>query len=52
MPIGMPGLPELIIIAFILVVLFGARKVPQLMKGVGEGIKELRNSLSGRDDDE
>ncbi|MAX81872.1 MAG: twin-arginine translocase TatA/TatE family subunit [Crocinitomicaceae bacterium] len=42
--IGLPGGPEWIIIVIIVLLLFGGRKIPQLMKGLGEGIKEFKNA--------
>ena len=39
---GMPGGPEIFIILIIIVLLFGAKKIPDLMKGVGKGIKEFK----------
>jgi sec-independent protein translocase protein TatA len=44
------GLPELLIIALVLVLLFGARKIPELMKGLGSGIKEFKKAANGEDD--
>ena len=38
---GSLGLPELLIIVFIVVILFGSRKIPEVFKGVGEGIKSF-----------
>ncbi len=38
------GTPEIIIIAIVVLVLFGARKVPELMKGVGTGIREFKKA--------
>ncbi len=43
------GAPELIIILIIIVLLFGAKKLPELSRTIGQSVKELRNSLS--DDD-
>jgi sec-independent protein translocase protein TatA len=42
--------PELLIILLIVVVLFGANKIPQLGKGLGEGIRSFKKSLSGEDE--
>ncbi len=42
--LGMPGGPELILIAFIVLLLFGGRKLPELMKGLGKGIREFNNA--------
>jgi len=38
------GGPELIIIVLILIVLFGGKKIPEFIKGVGEAIKEFKKS--------
>ncbi len=43
--IGPLGAPELLIIAVILVLLFGVRKLPELGKGLGEGIKNFRGAM-------
>lgn len=42
--IGMPGGPELILIAFVVLLLFGGKKLPELMKGLGKGIREFNNA--------
>jgi sec-independent protein translocase protein TatA len=47
---GSFGLPELLIILVIVVVIFGASKLPQLGKGLGEGISNFRDGLKGKDD--
>jgi sec-independent protein translocase protein TatA len=46
------GVPELLLIFFILVVIFGASKLPQLGKGLGEGIRNFKNSIKGDDSPE
>jgi len=38
------GAPELIIVGLVIVLLFGSRKIPEFMKGIGEAIKEFRNA--------
>ncbi len=48
---GSLGVPELLVIFVILVLLFGASKIPQLGKGLGEGIKNFRKGLKGDDAD-
>ncbi len=40
------GTPELLIILFIIMLLFGAKKLPELTRTVGTSVKELRSSLS------
>ncbi len=44
------GGPELMWILLIVLVLFGGAKIPQLMRGMGEGMREFRKAT--RDDDE
>ena len=48
---GRIGLPELLIVLLILVVLFGASKIPQLGRGIGEGIRNFKKGLKGDDAD-
>lgn len=38
------GGPEVIIILFAILLLFGGRKIPELMRGMGKGIKEFNNA--------
>lgn len=45
--IGGLGGPELIIILVILVLLFGAKKIPELAKGLGTGMREFRKGSAG-----
>ena len=47
---GSLGLPELFLIFLIVLVVFGAAKLPQLGKGLGEGIANFREGLRGRED--
>jgi sec-independent protein translocase protein TatA len=42
---GSLGLPELLIILAIIVVLFGVNKLPRLGKGLGEGIRNFKDSI-------
>ncbi len=45
------GFPELMVILLIVVVIFGATKLPQLGRGLGEGISNFRDGLNkGKDD--
>jgi sec-independent protein translocase protein TatA len=48
--LGSIGGTELIIILIIVLLLFGGRKIPQLARDIGLGIKEFRKSLSGTED--
>ncbi len=45
------GTKELIIIAVILVLLFGAKKIPELANGIGQAVKNLRRGFGGSIDD-
>jgi sec-independent protein translocase protein TatA len=47
---GMPSMPELLIILTIIVLLFGAKKIPDLAKGIGSGIKNFKKAM--KDDEE
>ena len=44
------GTTELLIVAAIVVVLFGARRLPELGAGVGKAIKNFKEGLSGKDE--
>ena len=41
---GLPGGFEMIIILFVVLLLFGGKKIPELMRGMGKGIKEFNNA--------
>lgn len=42
---GMPGMTEWLIILAIVLVLFGAKKIPELAKGLGTGIKDFKKAV-------
>ena len=44
------GPMELVLILVIVVVLFGAKRLPEMGKGIGEGIKNFKKSIKGGDD--
>ena len=48
----MPSMPELLIILAIVVLLFGAKKIPDLAKGVGKGIKDFKQAVKEDDKEE
>ncbi|BDB52247.1 twin-arginine translocase TatA/TatE family subunit [Flavobacterium ammonificans] len=41
---GRIGLPEILIVLAVVLLLFGGKKIPELMKGLGSGIKEFKNA--------
>lgn len=43
------GMPELFVVFLIVIVLFGASRLPQIGKGLGEGIKNFKKGLKGDD---
>ena len=44
--IGMPGGSEWIVIILVVILLFGGKKIPELMKGIGKGIREFNDAKS------
>jgi sec-independent protein translocase protein TatA len=45
----MLGTQEIIIIAIIILLLFGGKKIPELMKGLGKGVKSFKDGVNGID---
>lgn len=41
---------EIIIIAIVILLLFGGKKIPELMKGLGKGVKSFKDGVNGIDD--
>ncbi|MGX7667860.1 twin-arginine translocase TatA/TatE family subunit [Flavobacterium pedocola] len=46
---GRFGATEIILIVVVIVLLFGGKKIPELMKGLGTGIKEFKDAAKGED---
>jgi len=46
---GSLGVPELLIILLIVIIIFGASKLPQLGKGLGQGMRNFKDSIKGDD---
>ena len=47
----MLGTPEIILIALIVLLLFGGKKIPEIMKGLGKGVKNFKDGMNGKEDD-
>lgn len=42
------GIVELIVIALVIIILFGTKKIPELGKGLGEAIREFKDAIKGK----
>ena len=49
--LGNLGTGEIIIIAIIVLLLYGGKKIPELMKGIGKGVKNFKDGVKGLEDD-
>lgn len=48
--LGGLGGSEILLIAIIVLVLFGGKKIPELMKGLGQGVKSFKDGVNGKED--
>ncbi len=48
---AMPGGWEMVVIALVILLLFGAKKLPELARGLGQGIKEFKGAVNGAKDE-
>ena len=48
---GNIGLTEIIIIALVVLLLFGGKKIPELMKGLGKGVKSFKDGMNGKEEE-
>jgi sec-independent protein translocase protein TatA len=46
------GVPELLIILLVVLLLFGSKKIPELARGLGKGIREFKDATRNSDPDE
>lgn len=49
--LGNLGTGEIVIIAIVVLLLFGGKKIPELMKGIGKGVKNFKDGVKGLEDD-
>lgn len=49
--LGIIGGTEIIVILLIVLVLFGGKKIPELMRGLGKGVKEYKNAVNSVDEE-
>lgn len=46
------GMQEILVIAILVLLLFGGKKIPELMKGLGKGVKSFKDGMNGIEDDQ
>ena len=51
LPLAMIGMWEVVIIALVVLLLFGGRKIPELMKGLGKGVKSFKEGMKEVEDE-
>ena len=49
--LGGIGLPEILVIALVVLLLFGGKKIPELMRGLGQGVKNFKEGMNGVESD-
>jgi len=49
--LGNLGTGEIIIIAIVVLLLFGGKKIPELMKGIGKGVRNFKEGVKGIEED-
>ncbi len=49
-PLYIPGHWEIIVIAVVILLLFGGRKIPEMMRGLGSGVKEFKKGIKDDED--
>lgn len=51
MPLAFVGMWEVIIIALVILLIFGGKKIPELMKGLGKGVKNFKEGMKDVEED-
>ena len=49
--LGSIGMPEILVLALIILLVFGGKKIPELMKGLGKGVRSFKDGMKGLDDE-
>jgi len=49
--LGIPGVWQIVLILAIVLLLFGGKKIPELMKGLGKGIRNFKDGMNNPDED-
>ncbi len=49
--LGSIGITEIIVIALVVLLFFGGKKIPELMKGIGKGVKSFKEGVKGVEDE-
>jgi len=49
--LGFIGAPQIVLIVVVILLLFGGRKIPELMRGLGSGIKEFKDAAKDDEDE-
>lgn len=44
------GFQEIVVIALVVLLLFGGKKIPELMNGLGKGVRSFKEGMNGKDD--
>ena len=50
--IGGIGMPEILLIVLVVLLLFGGKKIPELMKGLGMGVRSFKEGMKGLEKDD
>jgi sec-independent protein translocase protein TatA len=46
------GTTEIIALVVVILLLFGGKKIPELMRGIGKGVKSFKDGINGKDEEE
>ncbi len=49
--LGSIGMTEILLIALVILLFFGGKKIPELMRGVGKGVRSFKDGVKGIEDD-